>query len=55
VVSKIAYGTQRGYFEVLAPAPGGSLFYQDREVILCIAYKRVIEARMHPNPRLRAL
>ena len=29
-----AYGTQRGYFEVLAPAPGGSLVNKDREVAL---------------------
>jgi len=49
VVSKIAYGTQRGYFEVLAPAPRGSLFYQDREVILQNVSKRTSEAGKEPR------
>lgn len=51
MVSKIAYGTQRGYFEVLAPAPGGSLFYQDREVILQNVSKRTSEAGKEPRSR----
>lgn len=40
----LAYGIQRDYFEVLAPAPRGSLFYQDREVILQNVSKRTSEA-----------
>ena len=34
IVDRRSTGTQRGYFEVLAPAPGGSLVNKDREVAL---------------------